>query len=331
MKIFESMFRPDTKALTARLFAIAALVAGVSPAFAQSAPSLGTASSFAALSGAGLTCTGSGVVGDVGSLLSVTGFPPPSPALCSLIGTVHAADATAIAAHDAVFGANGAYSALAAQACNFNHAATEQLSGQTLASGVHCFPSTALLNGPLPLNLVGNGPWIFRLGSALTTGATSPAMASVLVDGQASCGAGVFWQVGTATIGANTAFVGNILATTAISFTGTNSSLVGRAFANTAAVTMTGTKILASSCGATPPPPHSCDKHDKREKHGKLDRHDRDDKHDKHDRHDKKDRQDKQDCDKDDGDHDDDGHHGDEDKDRGDKNPFGGSHDKKRN
>ena len=165
--------------------------------------------------------------------------------------------------------------------CNFNHAHTEQLSGQTLESGVHCFPSTALLNGPLPLNLVGNGPWIFRLGSALTTGATSPAMASVLVNGRGRCGAGVFWQVGTATIGANTAFVGNILATTAISFTGTNSSLVGRAFANTEAVTMTGTTILASSC---------CDKHDKREKHGKLDG---------HDKKDKKDKQEKQDCDKD--------------------------------
>jgi Ice-binding-like len=240
------------KHFSASLIALAALLSAAPMAAwaAATAPSLGSAASFAALSGAGLTCTGSAVVGDVGSLLTVTGFPPPTPALCTITGVVHAGDATVIAAHTDLFGATGANSALAAQVCNFNHAATEQLSGQTLASGVHCFPTDALLNGPAPLNLVGSGPWILRMGSTLTTGATSPAMATVLVNGQANCGTGVFWQIGSsATIGSNTAMVGDILAYASITFTGVNSTLVGGAFANTAAVTMTGTSI--TTCGAS--------------------------------------------------------------------------------
>jgi hypothetical protein len=81
-------------------------------------------------------------------------------------------------------------------------------------------------------------------------------MASVLVNGQANCGSGVFWQIGSsATIGSNTAMVGDVLANQSITFTGVNTSLVGGAFANVAAVTMTGTSI--TTCGGTlPPPPH---------------------------------------------------------------------------
>ena len=80
------------KPLSACLLALAALLstAPIQGAWAQTAPALGTASNFAVLGGAGVTCTGSGVAGDVGSLVSVTGFPPPDPALCTLVGTVHA-------------------------------------------------------------------------------------------------------------------------------------------------------------------------------------------------------------------------------------------------
>lgn len=244
------------------------LVAAPMAAWAATAPSLGTAASFAALSGAGLTCTGSALDGDVGSLLSVTGFPGFPAVLCTTTGTVHAGDATAFAAHTDLFGASGTDVNLAGQACDVMHGATEQLGGQTLGSGVHCFPSDALLNGTL--NLTGSGPWIFRMGSTLTTGATAPAMAQVLVNGQADCGTGVFWQIGSsATIGSNTAMVGNILAYASVTFTGVNTSLIGGAFANTAAVTMTGTSI--TTCGGTlpppPPPPSNCDKNHKHHKH----------------------------------------------------------------
>ena len=82
--------------LSACLLAMAALFS--TGAWAQTAPSLGTASNFVVLGGAGVTCTASGVAGDVGSLVSVTGFPMPAPALCTLVGTVHALDATATTA-----------------------------------------------------------------------------------------------------------------------------------------------------------------------------------------------------------------------------------------
>src|SRR5438270_5701036 len=97
------------KSLSACLLAMAALFS--TGAWAQTAPSLGTASNFVVLGGAGVTCTASGVAGDVGSLVSVTGFPMPAPALCTLVGTVHALDAAATTAfNDFVL----AYAALAA-------------------------------------------------------------------------------------------------------------------------------------------------------------------------------------------------------------------------
>ena len=81
------------------LFAIAALLGGTSQGFAATiAPSLGTASNFVVLGGAGVTCTASAVSGDVGSLVTVTGFPTPAPALCTLAGTVHSVDAAATTA-----------------------------------------------------------------------------------------------------------------------------------------------------------------------------------------------------------------------------------------
>ena len=72
------------------------------------------------------------------------------------------------------------------------------------------------------------------------------------MNGGSACN--VFWQTGTlAAIGANTAFTGNILAGSSTTFTGPDASLVGRAFAKTGSVTMTGAAI--SGCGGSPPKP----------------------------------------------------------------------------
>jgi len=61
----------------------------------------------------------------------------------------------------------------------------------------------------------------------------------------------VYWQTGTAVSLDNTQFLGNILAGSAITFTGVGSSLVGRALAKTA-VTMTGANISLGSKGGVP-------------------------------------------------------------------------------
>lgn len=286
------------KHLSASMLAMTALLATTpfQGAWALTAPALGSASNFAVLGGAGVTCTASGVAGDVGSLLSATGFPPPAPALCTLVGTVHAADAAATTAYNDTFGIGQSYDTLKALPCDAAHNLTGQpLGGMTLAPGVYCFNSTAdLTSGTLTLDGAGNSnaTWVFQVGTAITTGTASVVMSNA---GQAC---NVFWALGTAaTIGTGTAFAGNIIAGSAITFTGVNSSLLGRAFAKTA-VTMTGTNISLGSCSATQPPTgdnnHPRDKggdtghdseQDDHDTHGQN-RHDRN--HRERDHHDKK-------------------------------------------
>ena len=194
------------KPLSACLLAMAALLHGPDAgAWAQTAPSLGTASNYAVLGGAGGHLYRSAVAGDVGVSpgTSVTGFPPTS-ALCTLIGSVHAADAAATTAfNDFVL----AYDALAAMPRNAaNNLTGQQLGGMRLAPGVYYFDTTALLTaGTLTLDAGGdsNAVWVFQVGTGITTGTASVVLAN---GGQQR---NVFWQVGTAaTIGTDTAFVG---------------------------------------------------------------------------------------------------------------------------
>jgi len=222
------------------------------PSGAASGPSLGGASSFAVLGGTGVTCTGSAVTGNVGVSpgVSVTGFPPTST-LCTVAGTIHVADATAALAYNNFV---TAYDALLGMTCEpANNLTGQDLGGMTLASGVYCFNTTAGLTGQL--TLTGSGPWVFQIGTGLTTGAGSGPASVVMAGGQAC---NVFWQVGSqATIGTGTAFQGNILAGTAIVFSGTGTSLVGRALAK-AEVTMTGTNVTLGTCGAAGGPQPGC-------------------------------------------------------------------------
>src|SRR5204862_7011281 len=122
------------------LFAIAALLGGTSQGFAATiAPSLGTASNFVVLGGAGVTCTASAVSGDVGSLVTVTGFPTPAPALCTLVVTVHSVDAAATTAFADFAVADDAPAGMpCAVALNLTGQA---LAGKALALGAHCSPA----------------------------------------------------------------------------------------------------------------------------------------------------------------------------------------------
>src|SRR5476651_1360722 len=89
------------------------LLHGASPASAQTAPSLGSAQSFAVLGASTVTNTGSSVVtGDLGVSpgTAITGFPPG----LIMSGTIHSADAAASAAQNAV---TTAYTSLASQTC----------------------------------------------------------------------------------------------------------------------------------------------------------------------------------------------------------------------
>jgi type VI secretion system secreted protein VgrG len=208
-------------------------------AWTQSAPPLGSAQGFAVLGASTVTDTGPSVItGDLGVSpgTAVTGFPPGTVAG----GTIHAGDATATAAHAA---AHTAYGNLVAQHCGTN------LTGKTLGTspgavtlspGVYCFDSSAQLTGTLTLS--GNGVYVFKTVSTLTTASNS----SVALANGATAG-NVFWQVGSsATLGTNTAFEGSILALISDTVT-TGASVTGRVFALTGAVTLSGNRIRAAS------------------------------------------------------------------------------------
>jgi subtilisin family serine protease len=214
-------------------------VYGASPALAQTAPSLGSAQSFAVLAGSTVTNTGSTVIsGDLGVSpgSAVTGFPPG----LVVSGAIHSADAATFAAQNAV---TTAYNSLAGQACTLD-VTGQDLGGQTLTAGVYCFSSSAQLTGTLTLNAQGNANavFIFKMGSTLTTASAS----SVVLTNGASP-RNVFWQVGSsATLGTATSFAGNILALTSITVT-TGASVAGRTLARNGAVTLDANTVTAPS------------------------------------------------------------------------------------
>jgi hypothetical protein len=205
--------------------------------WAQSAPPLGPAQSFAVLGASTVTNAGPTVItGDLGVSpgTAITGFPPGT-----VTGvTKHASDATAAQA-----AAHTAYGNLVAQPCGTN------LTGKTLGAspeavklspGVYCFDSSAQLTGTLTLN--GKGVYVFKIGSKLTTASNS----SVVLANGATAGK-VFWQVtSSATLGTNSVFEGSILALISDTVT-TGASVTGRVFALTGAVTLSGNRIRAVS------------------------------------------------------------------------------------
>src|ERR1700734_931639 len=198
--------------------------------WAQSAPPLGSAQSFAVLGASTVTNAGPTVItGDVGVSpgTSITGFPPG----IVLGGALHPGDAAASAAHA---DASTAYGDLVADSCGTN------LSGLTLRTspgavtltpGVYCFASSAELTGTLTLN--GSGVYIFQMGSTFIS---DPGASVVLANG--ATGGNVFWQVGSsATLGTGTALAGTFIASASITVT-TGTQSLGRVFALSGAVTM---------------------------------------------------------------------------------------------
>ena len=188
---------------------------------------LDSADSFAVLGGSTVTSTGDTILnGNLGVSpgLTITGFSPGIVNGATYAGGSVAAQAQA----DALT----AYNTLAGEAVSLNGNLTgEDLGGLTLTAGVYKFDSSAELTGTLTLS--GNGPFVFQIGSTLTTASASSVL---LINGAQADN--VFWQVGSsATLGTTTAFDGTILALASISMD-EGASIFGRALALTGAVTM---------------------------------------------------------------------------------------------
>jgi Ice-binding-like len=242
MQVFRGGFRGT--GLIVAVGMLLGLLCGIVPweqALAETAPTLGTAQSYAVLGASTVTNTGPSLItGDLGVSpgTAVTGFPPGLVAG----GSIHPADAVALQAQT---DATTAYGQLAGQACNTTYGVPTDLGGQTLVPGVYCFSSSAAITGALTLNAGGNpnAVFIFKVASTLVTASDASV---VLINGAQPCE--VFWQVGSsATLGTGTSFVGTVIALASITLD-TNATMTGRALARNGAVTLDSNTVSVTSC-----------------------------------------------------------------------------------
>jgi hypothetical protein len=158
-------------------------------------------------------------------------------------GASHANDAVSAQAQS---DAATAFGVAAAQPVSPGNVLTgTDLGNRTLGAGAYRYASSAQLTGALTLDGAGdaNAQFVFEIGSTLTSASAS---SIVLRNGASACN--VFWQIGSsATLGSGTAFQGNLLAATAVTLN-TGASLIGRAFARTAAVSLDSNVIAAPAC-----------------------------------------------------------------------------------
>lgn len=221
------------------LISLSGLIAGAlfcsaATALAASAPPLGTVEQFGVLGATGVTATNPIVVtGDVGSspTPSITGSITVVPPF-----TLHTTNDSAV--QQAQLDAAAAVSAITPQGCDADLTGLDLGTIGTLTPGVYCFTAAAGLTGTLTLN--GSGVYIFKIGTTLTTAASS----NVALSNGADSGS-VFWRVGSAaTLGASSTFRGTIIANTSIGL-GAGANLFGRAVAQTGAVTLDGNTVSA--------------------------------------------------------------------------------------
>ena len=100
------------------------------------------------------------------------------------------------------------------------------LGGRTLTPGVYEFNNAVSIGSSMILD--GNGIYIFQIGGALTTAASTKIQ---LLGGAQACN--IYWVVDVATIGANSTFEGTLMSKSAITL-GANSTTHGRMLAQTA-------------------------------------------------------------------------------------------------
>jgi Ice-binding-like len=273
--IFASSASPDSRArgasLGIRVAAPAAALLGTlllanAALAAPTAVSLGTAEPFAILAGDAVTdVPTSTILGDVG-LTPTTGAAITGLTCAEVTGTIYTVDIAGPLCRDVNPGLlttaknalTTAYNSAAGLTPDTTYvAADNQLGTKTLTAGVYRFTaaSTANLIGNLTLNGSTDDVWIFQATSTLVTSANSTV---TLTGGAQACN--VFWQVGSAaTLGANSDFVGTILAHDDISLlnkvTVAGRLLAGGQANHAGAVTLIHDTITRSDCATVVPTP----------------------------------------------------------------------------
>lgn len=245
------------KHLSACLIALVALLstASIQDVWAQTAPALGAASSFAVLSAApnaagAVTCTTSTVNGDVGSSGPMASVVQTG---CTITGAVIAPVPTQV-----VTDFNNAYNQYADIPCTGSLDTAYTGATLMLTPGVYCnaaavtFTDTTLtLDGQGNANAV----WIFKIGTGGTGALTGTNFSVIMANGGQPCN--VNWWVAeaaTMTISSfqtTSGFQGNILAGAAITATGLAGATTpfnGDALTKAAA---TLTNFTVTSCKAT--------------------------------------------------------------------------------
>ena len=204
---------------------------------------LGDANDFVILAESGVSTTsGSDVTGNIGvsplDATYITGFglimdSTGTFSTSSLVtGKIYASDYTSPTPSTLTTAINNmrtAYTDAAGRAANYTELYSGDLSDKTLTPGVYKFGTSVLINKDLTLDGSSTDVWIFQIAGGLT-------MASdieITLKGGALA-KNIVWQVAdTVAIGSGSHFEGIVLAMTDISM-GTNSSITGRLYAQTA-------------------------------------------------------------------------------------------------
>jgi Ice-binding-like len=221
-------------------------------------PDLGT---FAILGGAGVTFGGgeppSEITGSIGACCNATAITGAIPTDYKYSGGTlyNAGDTVPIEAHTqlviamAVLEGMSAVHSVALSSLDNNSTSTTGLGPgvYVVSASVTDFNTTLFLDGGGNTDAL----WVFLLPSSLTTASNS----NVILE-NTGAGAGVYWVMGaSATLGANSTFVGNILADQAISL-GTNvTDSCGSLLTNAASVTLAGHDTVSIGCSDAPDAP----------------------------------------------------------------------------
>jgi len=214
---------------------------------------LGTAANYVILAKSGVSTTGaSAIIGNIGlspaAATFITGFGLTSPATtfttsALVTGQVFASNyntPTPAALTTAVSDMQTAYTNAAGRTLpDFIELGAGNINGMTLVPGLYKWGTSVSIPAAVTLNGGVNDVWIFQVAQNLTVG--NGAIVTLSGGAQAK---NVFWQVaGQATLGTTSAFKGNILSKTLISFN-TGATITGRALAQTA-VTLNAATVTA--------------------------------------------------------------------------------------